>query len=226
MADAGQHITAADGPTHGLTEQEAMVQLLMMLRNRGITDQRVLTAIEAIPRHHFVSAAFMPQAYEDTALPIDCGQTISQPYVVALMSSHLDVQKNHMALEVGTGSGYQAAVLSRLCRRLYTVERHKPLLDEAVKRFEALRLANIHTRYGDGAMGWEAQAPFDRIMVTAAAYDVPQQLADQLAEDGKMLVPVGEEGDQMIVKVTRTAQGFESEDLMPVRFVPLVEGVA
>lgn len=210
-----------------IEEAEAgKIRLIMALRTSGIRDPRVLGAVERVPRHMFVAGAFQDQAYEDTALPIECGQTISQPYIVAYMTQALEVSERHKVLEVGTGSGYQGAVLSHLCRRLYTVERYRTLFLDAKSRFDELRLSNIVTLLGDGSKGWPEQAPFDRIMVTAAAYDVPSVLADQLAEGGIMLVPVGHTGDQMIVKVTRTETGFETQHLLPVRFVPLVEGLA
>ncbi|MEN8721712.1 MAG: protein-L-isoaspartate(D-aspartate) O-methyltransferase [Alphaproteobacteria bacterium] len=209
-----------DGP------EAQKLQFLMGLRARGIRDARVLAAMERVPRQDFLSFAFAPQAYEDTALPIECGQTISQPYIVAYMTERLGVEAGTKVLEIGTGSGYQAAVLSHLCRRVYTIERHKPLLKQAEARFQALDLHNITTLWGDGLKGWPEQAPFERIMVTAAGHDVPQLLADQLAVGGKMLVPVGHHGDQMIVEVVRTEQGFETDHLLDVRFVPLVEGAA
>lgn len=209
-----------DGP------QAQKLNFVMGLRARGIRSAAVLAAMERVPRDHFLSYAFAPQAYEDTALPIECGQTISQPYIVAFMSERLNVSSDMKVLEIGTGSGYQAAVLSQLCRRVYTIERHKPLLKQAEARFQTLDLHNITTLYGDGLKGWPEQAPFERIMVTAAAIDVPGLLADQLAVGGKMLVPVGHHGDQMIVEVIRTEDGFETEHLLDVRFVPLVEGAA
>ena len=202
------------------------IQLIMALRSKGIRDAQVLSAIERIPRDLFVSQAFTGQAFEDTALPIECGQTISQPFIVAYMTERLQVGPRHKVLEVGTGSGYQGAVLSLLCRRLYTMERYRPLLKQAEQRFAQLDLHNITTLLGDGLKGWPEQAPFDRIMVTAAGYDVPSHLADQLAVGGHMVVPVGHEGDQMIVHVTRNETGFETEHLLSVRFVPLVEGIA
>ncbi|MGB0922627.1 MAG: protein-L-isoaspartate(D-aspartate) O-methyltransferase [Alphaproteobacteria bacterium] len=210
-----------------ISEEEAgKIRLIMALRTAGIRDPKVLSAIERVPRHTFIAEAFQNQAYEDTALPIECGQTISQPYVVAYMSEQLAVNNRHKVLEIGTGSGYQGAVLAHLCRRLYTIERYRTLMLQAKARFDDLRLSNIVTLLGDGSKGWPEQQPFDRIMVTAAAFDVPAVLADQLAEGGIMLVPVGHAGDQMIVKVTRGDSGFETEHLMPVRFVPLVEGLA
>jgi len=218
--NSGTDLYDEDGP------EAKKLGFVMGLRARGIRDAAVLSAMERVPRDHFLSYAFAPQAYEDTALPIECGQTISQPYIVAFMSERLAVTREMKVLEIGTGSGYQAAVLSQLCRRVYTIERHKPLLQQAEARFQQLDLHNITTQWGDGLKGWPEQAPFERIMVTAAAIDVPGLLADQLAVGGKMLVPVGHHGEQMIVEVIRTEDGFETDHLLDVRFVPLVEGAA
>lgn len=199
------------------------IRLLMRLRREGVTDTRVLSAIESVPREVFVDERFRDQAYEDTALPIDSGQTISQPTVVAWMTWALQVGERMKVLEIGTGSGYQAAILSKLCRRLYTVERHKDLLRQAEKRFEELRLRNITTRAGDGSKGWKEVAPFDRIIVTAAAGEVPKALLEQLSIGGVMVVPVGEQGsEQILLRIQRTEDGFDTQHLMNVRFVPLV----
>ncbi|MGB5950478.1 MAG: protein-L-isoaspartate(D-aspartate) O-methyltransferase [Parvibaculum sp.] len=208
---------------------QAKIELIMSLRRQGIRDKRVLNAIERIPREGFINASFRKQAYEDHALPIECGQTISQPFIVAYMTEQLHVTDRMKVLEVGTGSGYQAAVLSRLCRRVYTIERYRTLLRDAVKRFEELHLHNITAKVGDGAEGWTEQAPFDRIIVTAAAPSVPLKLVEQLKVGGLMIVPVGApggRGEQNLVRIERTEEGVQREELMPVRFVPLVEGVA
>ena len=202
------------------------IRLIMLLRRSGITDTAVLAAIERIPREEFLPESFHDQAYEDKALPIGQGQTISQPQIVALMTQALEVTNRHKVLEIGTGSGYQTAVLSRLARRVYTIERHRPLLQEAEKRLTHLQLHNITAIAGDGMKGWPAQAPFDRIIVTAAAAELPQTLLAQLAVGGIMVLPIGpERGDQELIKVRRTEAGLETEKLCDVRFVPLLPGV-
>lgn len=216
--------TDAEGP---ISDAERRMQLVFALRRNGVTDTRVLNAIEQTPRSMFVEKLFLDSAMEDTALPISCGQTISQPTVVGLMTQALDVKPRSRVLEVGTGSGYQAAVLARLCRRVYTIERHEPLARVAKARFDKLGLHNITTRLGDGALGWPEQAPFDRIMITAAAEDPPAKLIEQLAPGGIMVAPLGHPGDlQHLVKITKTDQGLDYQELTPVRFVPLLPGVA
>ncbi len=203
------------------------IKLIMDLRRGGVSDRRVLEVIETLPREAFVPESFRDRAYENTALPIADGQTISQPQTVAFMTQALEVGPRLKVLEIGTGSGYQAAVLSRLCRRVYSVERYRALLKEAEARFAALGISNITTRHGDGHKGWVEQAPFDRIIVTAAAPQVPPALVDQLAEGGVMVIPVGEEaGEQRLLRLRRTAEGVVEEDLMHTKFVPLVPGVA
>ncbi|MBM3557945.1 MAG: protein-L-isoaspartate(D-aspartate) O-methyltransferase [Alphaproteobacteria bacterium] len=205
--------------------EERRVKLLLELRREGISDDRVLAAIEAVPREAFVMPAFADQAYDNIPLPIEEGQTISQPFIVAYMSQALRLEPKMRVLEIGTGSGYQAAVLARLARRVYTIERHRPLLERAKARFEALGLHNIVTRLGDGSKGWPEQAPIERILVTAAAgQGVPAALLDQLDTGGILVIPVGASlFEQRILRVTRTASGFEEEEMLPVRFVPLVE---
>jgi protein-L-isoaspartate(D-aspartate) O-methyltransferase len=202
------------------------IRLIMLLRRSGINDTAVLAAVERIPREDFVPESFHDQSYEDKALPIGQGQTISQPQIVALMTQALELTPRHKVLEIGTGSGYQAAVLSRLCRRVYTIERHRPLLQEAEQRFAKLRINNITSIAGDGMKGWPAQAPFDRIIVTAAAAEPPETLLGQLAVGGIMVLPIGpERGDQELFKVRRREEGIETEKLCDVRFVPLLPGV-
>lgn len=204
-----------------------IIRLLMELRRAGISDTRTLSAIERVPRDVFISAPFLDQAYENRALPIGRGQTVSQPLVVAQMTQALEVGPRMKVLEIGTGSGYQAAVLAQLCRRVYSIERHRPLLQEAEDRFKTLRIHNITTRLGDGSRGWPEQAPFERIMVTAAAHDVPPALVAQLAVGGIMVLPVGEANatEQDLVKVVKTESGLDIQHMGPVRFVPLVEGL-
>ena len=204
-----------------------VIQLIMELRGQGITDTDALSAIEKVPRDLFVPPAFRERAYENIALPIAQGQTISQPYIVAYMTQMLQVGRRMKVLEVGTGSGYQAAVLAQLCRRVYTVDRYRTLVQEADRRFAEIGLSNITTRIGDGMKGWPEQAPFDRIMVTAAGAMIPQALIDQLSPDGIMIAPVGRSaGEQALFRLRRTAEGDTREELIGVRFVPLVPGLA
>ena len=201
------------------------IGLIMQLRRRGIRDTRVLRAIERVPRELFVDEAFADHAYQDIALPIDCGQTISQPFVVAFMTEHLELDERHKVLEIGTGSGYQAAVLAKLARRVYTVERFKPLSKEAEKLLINLGIFNVVFDVGDGSKGWAGQAPFDRIIVTAAAEERPQALIDQLAVGGILIVPVGRDPtSQVVERIVKSENGLQRDTLMPVRFVPLVTG--
>jgi protein-L-isoaspartate(D-aspartate) O-methyltransferase len=202
------------------------IELIMSLRNAGIRDTAVLAAIERVPRDMFVDAGQRGLAWADRSLPIDCGQTISQPYIVAYMTEQLRVRAEHKVLEIGTGSGYQAAVLAQLCRRVYTIERYRTLLRQAEARFAELGLANITAMVGDGNKGWGAQAPFDRIIVTAAAPERPVGLIDQLAAGGILIAPVETPTGQHLFRYTRTETAFSEEKLLPVRFVPLLEGVA
>jgi protein-L-isoaspartate(D-aspartate) O-methyltransferase len=208
-----------------------VIELVMALRRQGITDARVLDAIERTPRDVFVDQPFERAAYDNSALPIACGQTISQPYVVAFATEALELQPNHRVLELGTGSGYQAAILSPLCRMVYTVERHKPLLTEAEARFKKLGLTNIVTRHGDGLKGWAQAAPFDRILLSAAVSEVPQILIDQLKPAGILIAPVGGEVDaargvfQNLTKIINSETGIKRQPLLPVMFVPMIEGL-
>jgi protein-L-isoaspartate(D-aspartate) O-methyltransferase len=207
-------------------DAEAKMQFLFALRSRGVTDARVLGAMEKIDRGLFVRGLFAERAYEDMPLPIPCGQTISQPSVVGLMTQALAVQPRDKVLEIGTGSGYQAAILSQLARRVYTVDRHRRLMREAQAMFERLDLTNVTAICADGSRGVPEQAPFDRILVTAAAEDPPGPLLAELREGGIMVLPVGQsDAVQSLIKVTRTADGFDYEELRSVRFVPLVEGL-
>ena len=199
------------------------IRLIMELRREGITDTVVLGAIERVPREQFVPENLIDQAYANTALPIGHDQTISQPSVVAAMTVKLDVGSRMKVLEIGTGSGYQTAVLSPLCRRLYTMERNRQLLRDAEARFKALGLTNVVTWHGDGSKGWSNQAPFDRIIVTAAPPEVPDALVEQLAVGGRMVIPVGDNvPGQNLLCITRTDDGSVTEKMFPVRFVPLI----
>jgi protein-L-isoaspartate(D-aspartate) O-methyltransferase len=201
------------------------IGLIMQLRRRGIRDTAVLRAIERVPRDLFVDPAFAGHAYQDIALPIECGQTISQPYVVAFMTEKLELDRNHKVLEIGTGSGYQAAVLSHLCRRVYTVERWRELQKSADRRLAALGITNVTAIIGDGWLGWPPQAPFDRIIVTAAAAEAPKALVEQLKVGGRMIIPLGEDRDrQSLVLIEKSADGLTESSVLPVRFVPLMRG--
>jgi protein-L-isoaspartate(D-aspartate) O-methyltransferase len=197
------------------------------LRQRGISDQAVLRAMDEVPREHFVTAELTDSAYADRALPIACGQTISQPYVVAYMTEQLDVEPQHRVLEVGTGSGYQAAILSRLVREVVSVERYRTLADTARERLKTLGYSNVTVIAGDGFAGAPERASFDRIIVTAAAEEIPDALVAQLGEGGKMVLPLGpRNGTQHIVKLSKTAGGLTRQNLIAVRFVPLLHGQA
>jgi len=204
------------------------MEFQLALRRRGISDRAVLRAMEDVPREKFVASEFTQTAYADQALPIACGQTISQPFVVAYMTEQLELGPDHRVLEIGTGSGYQAAVLSRLAREVVTIERYRTLADSAGERLKALGCDNVTVRLGDGMAGAPDLAPFDRIMVTAAAEDVPDALVAQLAEGGKMVLPVGPRHDaQYLIKFSKAAGGqLTREELIAVRFVPLLAGQA
>lgn len=207
-------------------DAETKMRFLYTLRSKGVTDPRVLNAMEGIDRGVFVKGLFAERAYEDMPLPISCGQTISQPSVVGLMTQALEVSARDKVLEVGCGSGYQAAILSRLARRVYTIDRHRRLVAEARATFEALDLVNITAFTADGSRGLEEQAPFDRILVTAAAEDPPGPLLAQLRIGGIMVLPVGQsDAVQTLIRVRRLESGFDYEELRPVRFVPLLEGL-
>ena len=202
------------------------IQLIMSLRSQGIRSIAVLDALERVPREMFVDRDYADEAYADKALPIACGQSISQPYIVAFMTDRLALNDRHKVLEVGTGSGYQTVILSQLCRRVYTIERYRTLLRKAEERFRALKLSNITTLLGDGLKGWESQAPFDRIIVTAAASSVPVHLLEQLKVGGMMILPIETfPGRQELQLITRTEESFERQSLLPVRFVPLQTGL-
>jgi protein-L-isoaspartate(D-aspartate) O-methyltransferase len=201
-------------------EREHMVD--MQLIPRGIKSRRVLEAMRKVPRHLFVDPAIQHSAYDDTALPIGEGQTISQPYMVALMTELLELKGSEKVLEIGTGSGYQAAILAELAREVFTVERIAPLADKAAERFRALSYDNIHVRAGDGTLGWPEEAPFDRIIITAASPGIPDPLMEQLAMDGILVAPVGSRYSQQLLKIKKTIKGLFEEDHVPCVFVPLI----
>jgi len=204
---------------------EKKMQFILSVRSKGVVDDNVLKAIESLNREHFLKGVFAQRAYEDTPLPIECGQTISKPSVVGIMTQALKVTTRDKILEIGTGSGYQTAILSKLARRVYSVERFKPLHDEARLIFKKLNLNNITPIWGDGSQGIVEQQPFDRIIVTAAAEDPPPILLNQLKVGGIMIIPVGQSDEiQKLIKVERTEANFKYEDLCDVRFVPLLEG--
>jgi len=214
-----KHPLAADGV--------GRMQFLLALRKRGIGDAAVLRAMDEVPREHFVERAQAPDAYADHALPIACGQTISQPYVVAYMTEQLRLEPHHRVLEIGTGSGYQAAVLSRLAAEVVSIERYRTLAEAARGRLSALGYNNVEVRVGDGLAGVPDRAPFDRIIVTAAAETVPEQLVEQLTAAGVMVLPLGPHaGVQNLVRLTRGPEGNRIEELIAVRFVPLLPGQA
>jgi protein-L-isoaspartate(D-aspartate) O-methyltransferase len=211
-------------PTESLTRgKDGAERLLSELRRQGISNAHVLGAIASVPREDFLPPELASEAYRNEALPIDCGQTISQPFIVAYMTEKLGIQPDHDVLEIGTGSGYQAAILARLARHVYTIERHAPLLEEARERFEALGIANVTAICGDGAKGWPEPMLFDRIILTANAKKLPYALVDQLKDGGRMILPLGRwPWQQRLVLFERTAEGLKRQDLLPVRFVPLV----
>ena len=199
-------------------------KLLMTLRAQAIMQPDILSAIETIPRELFIPENLHAHAYENASLPIGHKQTISQPYIVAVMTQALELKKSHRVLEIGTGSGYQAAILSRLSRRVYTLERLRPLMVSAEKRLKTLQISNITYRHGDGAKGWPEAAPFDRIIITCRVTEIPASLLDQLKEGGILIAPVGPPSKEELVRVKREVEGFERKSLMPVRFVPMLAG--
>ncbi len=209
-----------------LSDAERKMQFLYALRSKGVTNARVLGAMESVDRGPFVKGIFAQRAYEDMPLPIVCGQTISQPSVVGLMTQALEISPRDKVLEIGTGSGYQAAILSKLARRVYTIDRHRRLVVEAREVFDSLKMTNITALVADGSFGLAEQAPFDRIIVTAAAEDPPGPLLAQLKEGGIMVLPVGQsDAVQHLIRVRKTAEGLEYDEMRAVRFVPLLEGL-
>ena len=207
------------------SNDEQKMQFILSIRSKGVVDNNVLKALETVNREQFLKGLFAQRAYEDTPLPIECGQTISQPSIVGLMTQALSITNRDKILEIGTGSGYQTAILSKLARRIYSVERFKPLYEEARATFRKLQLNNITSVWGDGSQGVVEQQPFDRIIVTAAAEDPPPTLLNQLKIGGIMVIPVGQSDEiQKLIRVERTEKNFKYEDLCDVRFVPLLEG--
>lgn len=198
-------------------------RLIRILREKGITDEGVLDAFDKVERHLFVDGAMYAQAYDDNALPIGAGQTISQPYIVALMTELLQIEKDEKILEIGTGSGFQSAILAQFTRRVYTIERHRELSDTARKRLRAMGYANIVFKAGDGSLGWAQNGPFNKIIVTAGAPVLPRTLTDQLANGGRMIIPTGEKVRQDLVVYEKDAQGTLSHfTAAQVVFVPLI----
>jgi len=206
-------------PDRRLDERVRMVDT--QLAARGISDQHVLDAMMRVPRELFVTEEQAQFAYEDRALPADCAQTISQPYMVGKMTELLRISQDDRVLEVGSGTGYQTAVLARIAHHVYTIEWHEPLMHQAQRRIAKLGLNNVTFRCGDGSRGWEEEAPFDGILVTAGGPDVPPALREQLAEGGRLVIPIGPVADQMLVRVSRTPEGYRTEDILKCRFVKL-----
>jgi protein-L-isoaspartate(D-aspartate) O-methyltransferase len=208
-----------------LAQQQSKLERMIRQQviERGITDERVINALRSVPRDKFFQDDLVTEAFADRAAPIGHGQTISQPYMVALMTERLDVQSNHKVLEIGTGSGYQSAILAKLAGQVYSVERVKPLLDAAFDRLHDLGIRNVHFKYGDGTLGWPEKAPFDRILIAAGAPAVPTELLKtQLTDGGIAVLPVGPEDEQMLVVIRRNGDNFNSEDVCPCRFVKLI----
>lgn len=201
------------------------IRLILELRELGISDSKVLSAIEKTPREIFIPENFRNQAYENIALPIGNDQTISQPYIVALMTQELELQKNHKVLELGTGSGYQSAILSLLTRRVYTIERIKSLLIEAEKKFRELKLTNIVTRFADGNLGWQEQIPFDRIIFTAATKEILPNFFNQISDNGIVIAPIIKDSKQILKKYTKKRNQIIIKELSNVLFVPNLEGI-
>ncbi|MQT14453.1 protein-L-isoaspartate(D-aspartate) O-methyltransferase [Segnochrobactrum spirostomi] len=209
------------------TQRIALAHLILELRRRGVRDKRIYSAIEQIPRRLFVPAPYRKDAFEDRPLPIECGQTISAPSVVAMMTDALAIEPEHRVLEIGTGSGYQTVVLSRLCKEVFSVERYHTLAALAEERLAVLRVTNVSVKVDDGANGWSEKAPFDRILLTASAPSAPRPLIDQLRIGGIMVMPMGPPlGVQKLMRIVRTQRGVDSTALADVRFVPMVPGVA
>ena len=209
-----------------LNKNDKKIELILSLRKNGISNPEILRVMEEIDRSYFVDGNLLDKSHLDTALPIDCGQTISQPLVVALMTQYLDVKSYMRVLEIGTGSGYQTLILSKISRFVYTIERYRTLHHKAKELLKLIKATNIFFKHADGGLGWEEQAPFDRIIVTACAYEIPQKLTNQLIDGGIMIVPIGEtHNEQILKKVIKKKNKIEVFDLDKVRFVPLLEGI-
>jgi protein-L-isoaspartate(D-aspartate) O-methyltransferase len=226
VAGCGQTVQTQPQEGDGAAEGRAMERLLMVQEQlqspeRGITNARVLEVMSRVPRHEFVPEKLRPHAYADRPLPIGHGQTISQPYIVAFMTEHLDPQPSDRVLEIGTGSGYQAAVLSPLVAEVYTIEIVEALAERAEADLRRLQYTNVHVRAGDGYQGWPEEAPFDAVIVTCAPEAIPQPLVEQLAEGGRMIIPVGELWDQRLVLLTKENGNLTQQNVLPVRFVPM-----
>ena len=204
--------------------QHEKARLIMTLRGMGVVEADVLSAMERVPRELFVPTALSQHAYENASLPIALEQTISQPYIVARMTAALELTGRERVLEIGTGSGSQAAILSFMSRRVYSIERLRPLLVQAENRFRKLRITNVTSKFGDGAKGWPEGAPFDRVILTCAPPEIPATLLNQLKTGGIMVAPEGRDREQSLVVIRRTEEGFDRRELLPVRFVPLVDG--
>ena len=208
-----------------ISEIKKKINLILELKKNGVDSQKVLKVMEEIDRSFFIDDNLKKKSFDNIALPIDCGQTISQPLIVALMTQYLDLDRSMRVLEIGTGSGYQTYILSKLSRFVYSVERFKSLLKKADEQFKKLNVTNIFCRHGDGGLGWKDQAPFERIIVTACANDIPRQLIEQLSEGGKMIIPIGEQHEDQVLKlILKKNNELIIEELTKVRFVPLLEG--
>jgi len=208
-----------------ISEIKKKINLILELKKNGVDSQKVLKVMEEIDRSFFIDHNLKKKSFDNIALPIDCGQTISQPLIVALMTQYLDLDRSMRVLEIGTGSGYQTYILSKLSRFVYSVERFKSLFKKADEQFKKLNVTNIFCRHGDGGLGWKDQAPFERIIVTACANDIPRQLIEQLSENGKMIIPIGEQHEDQVLKlILKKNNELIIEELTKVRFVPLLEG--
>ena len=227
QAYPGQAYLGQDGYGGEGQHAQDMMAFILRLRSQGLTDQKVLNAVSTLPRPLFVLPEFAEFAWRDLTLPIQCGQTITPPVLAATIAERLDVEPLHRVLEIGTGSGYLTAVLGRLAKRVLTLDRWRTLITEAEERLRAVTILNVTMMVADGSLGWRQQAPFDRIVTTAAVPEVPSELLDQLALGGRMIVPIGEAGrEQQLTMITRNADGFVHVALMSIRAAAMLEGVA